>query len=775
MEIRMKSARTFLCLVVCGLIMTLCSCAPAPTEAASTELVILSTTDMHGKCWEKNLLTGKDEPQNMLRVSTVVQEMRDTYGTDNVIAIDNGDLYQGTPVSEVHLTDDGGTGEDEAMSVCLKEIGYDAFVLGNHEFNYPWDRMRSVYEDLGNGGVDVLAANAYWDGTDGTHEAGENVFDAFTIREVLVGGHPHKVGILGIGNTDISRWDLPVRYPSIVFTHPDNPSYDMAKEANRYISQMREEGCEMIIVSYHAGLGLDEAEPEFGVTTEDQGAWVVKNTDSLDLLVLGHDHSKAYSNAFVTDKAGRGVPVVNGGTQDVSKTVFRLSEDERGALVCELVSTENVDLSDYEPDAALEEKIRPYAEQADAKMDEPIGKLSGQWDGSSDYYRHQTDAMDLVLASMIGVGSQRMASKYEGKGFETLGERGIDHTDVDAAIMSGGAYRYIPQSGEVSKKDVYNMFGYANSLYVIPMTGQELLDVMEENAKERLSARVLNGEPYFFTKNDIFTHLIFGGLNFTYDMSQPAGKRVLVEGIENGRPFDVDKTYLVAVLSYILGNNGCGLRKWSNADALWSQVADDAGGAIQDCIQEFITEQTEKSGSVTADMMGWEWSVAWLGDLASQLSHTSPVSATLADVPEDGCRYVLYCEAQGCGATNEVDESGALVAQELEACGNDLVGTLPDEVAVFTVHAVGEDTIMLSDENGRYLACGKNGGATLTGQVTDDDRSVWQLIEAKPGYHIQSSGAMDGQAIEYASGKITTHALGRSDMYLFNFYELGDQ
>ena len=108
MEIRMKSARTFLCLVVCGLIMTLCSCAPAPTEAANTELVILSTTDMHGKCWEKNLLTGKDEPHNMLRVSTVVQEARDAYGSDNVITIDNGDLFQGTPVSETHLLDDEG-------------------------------------------------------------------------------------------------------------------------------------------------------------------------------------------------------------------------------------------------------------------------------------------------------------------------------------------------------------------------------------------------------------------------------------------------------------------------------------------------------------------------------------------------------------------------------------------------------------------------------------------------------------------------------------------
>ena len=71
-----------------------------------------------------------------------------------------------------------------AETLCLKEIGYDALVLGNHEFNFDWNTMRGTYSWLKEGGVAVLAANAVWDGTDGAHTAGENVFTPYIVRTI---------------------------------------------------------------------------------------------------------------------------------------------------------------------------------------------------------------------------------------------------------------------------------------------------------------------------------------------------------------------------------------------------------------------------------------------------------------------------------------------------------------------------------------------------------------------------------------------------------------
>ena len=130
--------RVFL-LIVCVALWLVCLSTVVYAEGASTELVVLFTTDMHGKCWETNLLTGGKVTQNMLRVSTAVQQIRDAYGRGQVILIDNGDLFQGTPISEEHLLCLERPGDEPApMALCLKEIGYDCMVLGNHEFNYPW-------------------------------------------------------------------------------------------------------------------------------------------------------------------------------------------------------------------------------------------------------------------------------------------------------------------------------------------------------------------------------------------------------------------------------------------------------------------------------------------------------------------------------------------------------------------------------------------------------------------------------------------------------------
>lgn len=64
--------RVFL-LIFCVALWLACLSTVVYAEGASTDLVVLSTTDMHGKCWETNLMTGGKVTQNMLRVSTAVQ------------------------------------------------------------------------------------------------------------------------------------------------------------------------------------------------------------------------------------------------------------------------------------------------------------------------------------------------------------------------------------------------------------------------------------------------------------------------------------------------------------------------------------------------------------------------------------------------------------------------------------------------------------------------------------------------------------------------------
>ena len=149
---------------------------------------------MHGKCWNTNVLTDSSQSGSMLKVSTAVSQIREEYGEENVLLVDNGDLFQGTPVSQIQLlrySSDEPT-DLPAMALCLKEIGYDAFVLGNHEFNYDWDAMSTVYRWLEDNKVPVLAANACYDGTDTEHAAGKNAFTPNITKTITVNGHNNQ-------------------------------------------------------------------------------------------------------------------------------------------------------------------------------------------------------------------------------------------------------------------------------------------------------------------------------------------------------------------------------------------------------------------------------------------------------------------------------------------------------------------------------------------------------------------------------------------------------
>ena len=294
---------------------------------------------------------------------------------------------------------------------------------------------------------------------------------------------------------------------------------------------------------------------------------------------------------------------------------------------------------------------------------------------------------------------------------------------------------------------------------------------MEENASQRLTCRVLRGTPYFMAKNDSFTHIICGGINFRYDMSKPSGERVVIDGFANGRPFQPDALYLVAVNNYLVGNEHCGLRPFSAEDALWSQLEVGNEGTIQDIIKEYIARETERVGGLSPEAINWKWSIIYSENPAAMSAYEGRTVAVLADRPQDGHDYVLYHEAQSCTLTDH-SNSGGMDAAEIASCGDALVDVLPDDALIFTVHEAEEGLLMLTDPDGRYLTCGDSGGLSMTDTPADGLLSLWQLIEADGGYYIKSAAAGNNQALEYFGGRITTYPLAPSVLYLFNFYEV---
>ena len=94
------------------------------------QIDIFELNDTHGAYWDDESIVG------ISRVATVIKNnSSDAYG---VVKIANGDMLQGTAFSNMLL--------GEPAIAALNEMNFDAFVIGNHEFDWGIDNL-SVYKD----------------------------------------------------------------------------------------------------------------------------------------------------------------------------------------------------------------------------------------------------------------------------------------------------------------------------------------------------------------------------------------------------------------------------------------------------------------------------------------------------------------------------------------------------------------------------------------------------------------------------------------------------
>ena len=97
-------------------------------QSKAKRILVIETTDIHGYIMDAS--SGKEETfqYRLAYIAHLIHEARASGKYDDVLLLDGGDLYQGTPVS--NLT--GGA----AIRAALDVMDYDAIALGNHEFDW---------------------------------------------------------------------------------------------------------------------------------------------------------------------------------------------------------------------------------------------------------------------------------------------------------------------------------------------------------------------------------------------------------------------------------------------------------------------------------------------------------------------------------------------------------------------------------------------------------------------------------------------------------------
>lgn len=490
------------------------------------------------------------------RVITKMNEL--AAGTDNVLRLHAGDAITGTLFYTLF--------EGRADADLMNQACFDAFTLGNHEFDGGDEGLATFlnYLELGSCDTPALAANV-------VPEIGVSPLTPFSATDYI---QPYmikefdgqQVGVIGI---DIAQ-------KTKVSSNPDETTMflDETETAQKYIDELTEQGVDKIILLTHYQYAND-----LELASNLSGVDVIVGGDSHTLLGAEFaDLGLAPGGNYPTmtqDADGSNVCVVqawqyatvvgelninfdaNGKVSECSGTPHLLLGDtptkevddadvalEGAELQAALdFVANNPVLSFVTPDPTAAASIAAYAEQIDVLEQTVIG----------------TVAEDLCLARLPGDGR----SQIPGCSDLTADNGGLIQQVVaiafreqvggtDIGFQNAGGVRIDIPAGDFTIADAYTVLPFANTMVTLDITGAEIRQSLEEGVANFQDNGGSTGSfPYAY------------GLRWGLDLTKPFGSRfsnieVLRRGESLWAPLDDGATYKLTTNNFLVDNGGDG-------------------------------------------------------------------------------------------------------------------------------------------------------------------------------------------------------------------------
>lgn len=214
--------------------------AALAAQCADVERVtILHLNDLHAR-----LLPDDQGRGGFAHVATAIAEERAK--AENAILLDAGDMVQGSPVSTIF--------EGTPVYEVANRFGFDAHCVGNHEFDYGWEKIAEFQRVTD---APILAANVL-------NDQGELLVPATAI---LTAGNL-RIGVVGALTDRLSR----IIKPTLAGPWRASPLVESLRQP---VAEMNAK-TDLVVVLGHLFDDEDEA--------------VLRGLPDVDVLVGGHDH-----------------------------------------------------------------------------------------------------------------------------------------------------------------------------------------------------------------------------------------------------------------------------------------------------------------------------------------------------------------------------------------------------------------------------------------------------------------------------------------------------
>ena len=513
------------------------------TSANTFELNVAHINDHHSHLEEEKMplkLNGQTVTATIGGLPRVAQEIKDfRKNNKNTLVLHAGDAVTGT----LYYTLFEGKADAELMNV----INFDAFTLGNHEFDDGNKVLKSFLDALT---IPIVSSNVVPD----KGSILEGKWKPYLIKNV--GGQ--KIGIIGI---DVVKKTKESSSPGddIKFT-------DEVETARKYVKKLQDEGINKIIVLSHAGY---EKNVEIG-----------EKVDGVDLIISGDTHyvlgkefeqfglvpekpdypkkvnspdgnpvyiAEAWNYSYLLgemkakfDKNGvikELIPtpkVLIGDTFEIKNAegkVVQLGEKEKAAIINSIKNNKNIKVVKNDP--VTQKLLERYQKEKTELGKKSVGKITEEILGGSDNRVPGPHNKDGSFATTLVAESVLHKLRNMGTG------------NVDFVIVNAGNVRITLNPGNFTYDQAYSLLPFtSNTVFITDITGAEVKQVLEDAIDYVLNGGSTGAFPY--------------GAGIRYEATKEGNLGTRVKKIEvfdfkanKWVPIDAKKSYMLAVNSYI--------------------------------------------------------------------------------------------------------------------------------------------------------------------------------------------------------------------------------
>ena len=399
-------------------------------------VVIYHTSDVHGWYGARPAKWNKEDPARLIggfpALATLLKNEERPY-----LLLDGGDMFQGTP--------EGNFTRGMASVQLMNAAGYDAAVVGNHDYDYTEDSLRAM---VSSASFAMLGANIYLK----TTGAPADYVKPYRIFER--GGK--KIAVLGLAGEHTATSTLPLNVKHLEFR-------DEAGEAAKWVREIRGLKPDAVVILAHFGVCGRFTSQKVDVSTWTAGEMekhcgrggtlAVARAAGADVVFGGHNHTGLLKGYY--DKGSSTLLAESFyGLTDVTRVELEF-DDKTGTLKSSKAELVPLWTDEAGQDQGMKSIISAFTAEVDKEMDKELGE-------AADDLGYSTEGLDSPVGNWM---TDAMRA----------------HAGADMAFQNTAGIRSDIKKGPVRIREIYQVMPFENTLVTVTLTGAQLEKLLRDN------------------------------------------------------------------------------------------------------------------------------------------------------------------------------------------------------------------------------------------------------------------------------------------------------